>query len=189
MLRKTQNTADIVIAIPLIKKDGSQATGLTLGTLSTKIIKPDGTALVGYTEATFSEPNSDGVYVCKFLSGAATKAFTLSDQANPYVLTLDSSTTDVEPSTVEVAIVSLYTWEVAKESSMTRALGLLFDNHVEDDIVRDGTGNKLSSNIYIYDSSANAALHDKVTGLIGKVSITGTYTAGKLSKVLGSKVV
>ncbi|MDP2167982.1 MAG: hypothetical protein Q8J64_06600 [Thermodesulfovibrionales bacterium] len=123
MFRKLQATADIVVAIPLIKKDGSQATGLTLSTLSTKIIKPDGTALTGYTEATFTEPNSDGVYVCKFPANAATKAFTLEDQPNPYTLTLDSSTADVEPTSVSVWIVSKYPWELALEATLTAIKG------------------------------------------------------------------
>ena len=104
--RKIQATATINIALPLIKKDGSQATGLALNTLSTKIIKPDGTTLAGYTEATFTEPNSDGVYNIQFPAGAATPAFTLEDQGNPYTVTVDSSTTDVEPTTLEIWVVS-----------------------------------------------------------------------------------
>jgi hypothetical protein len=113
MFRKKQETADVILSIPLLMKDGSQAVGLTLGTLSTKIIKPDGTALAGYDEATFTEPNSDGVYVCKFPTSATNKAFTLEDQTNPYTVTLDSSTTDVEPTTVEAWIVSTYPWELS----------------------------------------------------------------------------
>lgn len=104
--RKLQATATINIALPLIKKDGAQATGLALNTLSTKIIKPDGTALAGYTEATFTEPGGDGVYNIQFPVGAAVPAFTLVDQGNPYTVTVDSSTADVEPTTLEVWIVS-----------------------------------------------------------------------------------
>lgn len=64
---------------------------------------------------------------------------------------------------------------------VTRLLGLTLDNHVEGDIVRDGSGNKTSSILYAYDSAANATTHDKVTGLIGKYNATFSYTAGKMS--------
>lgn len=187
MLRKSQNISDIVVSVPLLKKDGTQAVGLTLATLSSKIIKPDGTALAGYTEAAFSEPNSDGVYVCTFPTVALTKAFTLVDQPNPYTLAIDSSTLDVEPTTLEISIVSLYPWEVAKESTLStigtnlnRLLGLS-ENYVEDDITRDLNGNKISSIYYSYNSSTNTTNHDKATGLIGKYSIVATYASGKLS--------
>lgn len=128
--RKLQATATINVALPLIKKDGSQATGLSLLTLSTKIIKPDGTALAGYTEAAFTEPNSDGVYNAQFPFDAAIKAFTLEDQANPYTLTLDSDTADVEPTTIEIWVVSRLPQEaaldatVAKESTVAKAVDL-----------------------------------------------------------------
>jgi len=123
MLRKKQATADVILSLPLLRNDGTQASGLTLGTLSTKIIKPDGTALSGYTEATFTEPGGDGVYVCKFPAGAETKAFNQEDQANPYVVTLDSSTEDVEPTTVEVWIASQYPWASGLETTLTAIKG------------------------------------------------------------------
>ncbi len=116
--RKLQATATINIALPLIKKDGSQASGLALNTLSTKIIKPDGTALAGYTEATFTEPNSDGIYNIQFASNAGVKAFTLEDQNNPYTVTVDSSTADVEPTAIEVWIVSRLPQENSKEVTL-----------------------------------------------------------------------
>ncbi len=116
--RKLQATATINIALPLIKKDGSQASGLALNTLSSKIIKPDGTALAGYTEAIFTEPNGDGVYNVQFPLNAAVKAFTLEDQANPYTLTFDSSTADVEPTCIEVWIVSRLPYELSRPSDI-----------------------------------------------------------------------
>lgn len=67
-----------------------------------------------------------------------------------------------------------------------RLLGLCLDNHVEDNIVRDGDGNKLSSTLYFYDSAANATLHDG-TGLLGKTNITATYAAGLMTLLKGLK--
>ena len=175
--RKLQATATINMALPLIKKDGSQATGLALNTLSTKIIKPDGTALAGYTEATFTEPNSDGVYNIQFPAGAATPAFTLADQSNPYTVTVDSSTADVEPTTLEVWIVSRLPHELALETSVARLLGLSLENAVEDTFVFDTNGMPVSSIIYCYDSAANATAHDGVTGLVAKYNVTATHTS------------
>lgn len=58
---------------------------------------------------------------------------------------------------------------------ISRVLGLTLENHVEDDIVRDSNGNKTSSILYVYNSSTNASLHDKITGLISKYTVTATY--------------
>ena len=55
--------------------------------------------------------------------------------------------------------------------------GLVLENHVEGDVVRDSNGNKLSSSIYLYDSAANAATHDKSTGLVRKYNMTASYTS------------
>ncbi|MCK5235960.1 MAG: hypothetical protein KAR06_03160 [Deltaproteobacteria bacterium] len=123
-LRKLQATADAILRIPLINKDGSQAVGESAN-LSTKIIDTDGTALIGYTEATFSEPNNDGVYVVKFPSTAANKAFTLENQANPYTVTLDSSTADVEPTPWDVWISDKLPWEFALETTSQEILAII----------------------------------------------------------------
>lgn len=122
IIRKSQSTADVVLKIPLIKKDGSNAAGDT-GNKTTKIIAPDGTALTGYTEATITEPNSDGVFTVKFPTTAPSKAFTLIDQANAYAVTFDSDATDVEPTIIAVWIVSVYPWEAALETTLTDIKG------------------------------------------------------------------
>lgn len=62
-----------------------------------------------------------------------------------------------------------------------RLLGLTLENSVEDDIIRDGSGNKISSVIYLYNSAANATTHDKVTGIVEKYNVTASYSAGKLT--------
>jgi hypothetical protein len=59
---------------------------------------------------------------------------------------------------------------------LVRILGLVMENLVEDDIVRDAGGNKTSSTIYIYDSAANATTHDKATGLVASYDIAAGYT-------------
>lgn len=78
---------------------------------------------------------------------------------------------------------------VAKETSVIRVLGLVLDNHVEDDIVRDGNGLKTSAIIYCYDSAANAAVHDKVTGIVGKYAVAVTYSAGRMSTITSTRIV
>ncbi|MCK5603527.1 hypothetical protein KAR91_16705 [Candidatus Pacearchaeota archaeon] len=124
---KLQATDDIILKIPLINIDGSQAIG-EVANLSTKIIAPDGTALAGYTEATFSEPGGDGVYVVIFSKAAAIPAFTLEDEPNSYTVVLDSSTADVEPTSRDVWIVSQLTWEAASKTTGNRIVTL----HIED---------------------------------------------------------
>lgn len=66
-------------------------------------------------------------------------------------------------------------------TDVTRLLGLTLDNAVEDDVVRDGSGNKTSSILYHYSSAANATTHDKATGLIGKYNVTASYTDSKMT--------
>ena len=62
--------------------------------------------------------------------------------------------------------------------------GLMFENSVEDDIVRDARGNITSSSIYIYDSVTNANLHDKSTGLVTKYTTTIIYDdSGKFTSL------
>lgn len=106
MYRLSQEVSDVVIPIPLIKKDGTQAIGLALGTLSVNIIDPNGAALSSYNPPTYSEPNSDGIYTLKFsrsqLVGAA---FTMASK-NPYTVTLFSSTANVMPTTIQVWVLS-----------------------------------------------------------------------------------
>ena len=76
----------------------------------------------------------------------------------------------------------------AKTDMIPRLLGLCMENHVEDDIVRDGAGNKLSSVLYSYDSAASAATHDKVTGLVAKYTVTAAYSANRLTSFKVVKV-
>lgn len=113
-MRKSQSAADVILRIPLLYNNGSAAAGLSLASLSTKVIKPDGAALAGYDEAAFSEPNADGVYVVKFPATAANKAFTVVDAANPYTVTLDSTAANVDPMPVDVFIVSRMPFELAR---------------------------------------------------------------------------
>jgi hypothetical protein len=64
---------------------------------------------------------------------------------------------------------------VAKQADLLRGLGLMMENHVEDDIVRNASNLKTSSKFYLYNSKANALTHDKVTGIIAIYTISVTY--------------
>jgi hypothetical protein len=70
-----------------------------------------------------------------------------------------------------------------------RVLGLVLDNHVEDDIVRDTNGLKTSSIIYAYNSAANATTHDKVTGVVGKYVVAVAYSGGRMTKLTSTRVI
>lgn len=63
------------------------------------------------------------------------------------------------------------------DGTFPRLLGLMMENHVEDDITRNAYGLKTSSRLYLYDSKDNAQLHDKATGLIGTYTVAVTYNA------------
>lgn len=166
-LRKLQATADAILRIPLLNKDGSQAIG-EVANLSTKIIAPDGTALVGYTEATFTEPNGDGIYVAVFPTSAANKAFTLEDQANPYTVVLDSSTADVEPTMLDVWVSSQLPWEFALETTSQEILAIV-----------EPQGNRVVT-IHVEDSGALPIpdVFVRITDAAGLITIgTGTTDA------------
>lgn len=60
-------------------------------------------------------------------------------------------------------------------NQITRLLGLTMENYVEDDIVRDGFNNKISSILYLYNSNTNATIHNKVTGIVAKYDVTASY--------------
>lgn len=70
---------------------------------------------------------------------------------------------------------------VAMAAKVDRIIGLTLENHVEDDIVRDGDGNKTSCVIYCYDTAASATTHDKVTGLTASYTMAATYSVGRMS--------
>ena len=76
---------------------------------------------------------------------------------------------------VDANVVSDKTGYALTGDDLDRILGMLFSNHVEDDIVRDGNGNKTACNLYLYNSKANAQTHDGSTGLIGKYAMAATF--------------
>lgn len=67
----------------------------------------------------------------------------------------------------------------ADESSVQQLITMETEEpiEVEDDIVRNASGYKTSCSIYVYDNSAHATTHDKVTGLVRKDNITISYDA------------
>ena len=182
---KSQALQDVSVRIHSIKDDGTDNTG-DVANLSTIILDPAGNELEGttdYTEATFTEIGTSGVYECLFPSAAPDQAFTSVDQSNPYTISLITATADIGSSDKDISIVSKRIWELATSAEvaavateLARVLGLVMENLVEDDIVRDANGNKTSSVIYIYDSAANATTHDKATGLEASYNIAANYT-------------
>lgn len=76
----------------------------------------------------------------------------------------------------------------AKEATLAALPGNL-SNQIEDDIVRDANGLKISSIIYVYDTAINATAHDKVTGIIGKYAITVTYTSQRMATFKSVRVI
>lgn len=185
MKYKAQTVQDVSVRIHSIKNDGTDNDG-DAANLSTLVKDPAGNELTGgvdYTEATFSEIGSTGKYDCLFPLLAPNKAFTSIDQDNPYTVTLITSTADIGSASEDINIVSQRIWELSSAAAVTamaadvaRILGLVMENLVEDDIVRDANGNKTSSTIYIYDSAANATTHDKATGLVASYDIAAGYT-------------
>jgi hypothetical protein len=193
---KSQAVQDISIRIHSIKDDGTDNTG-DAANLSTVILDPAGNELIGitnYTEATFDEIGTTGVYECLFPSAVGNKVFTSVDQDNPYTISLISSTGSIGASSKSIRIVSRYIWELPTvaeiwanttrtltsfgtlTADMARVLGLVMENLVEEVTGRDSNGNKLTSTIYIYDSAANATTHDKATGLVASYDISASYT-------------
>ena len=65
--------------------------------------------------------------------------------------------------------------------AFSKILGLALQNYVEDDIVRDGNGNKKSSTLYIYDTPTNATTHNKVDGLLFSYDVTASYVSQALT--------
>ncbi len=193
---KSQAVQDVSVRIHSIKNDGTDNTG-DAANLSTVILDSAGNELIGttdYTEATFDEIGTSGVYECLFPSAAPNKIFISVDQDNPYTISLITSTADVGSSSKDIGIVSRYIWELPTvaeiwanatrtltsfgtlTTDLARILGLVMENLVEEVVSRDSSGNKTASTIYIYDSAANATTHDKVTGLVASYDISANYT-------------
>ena len=189
---KSQIAQDVSVRIHSIKDDGTDNTG-DAANLSTVILDPAGNELIGttnYTEATFDEIGTSGVYECLFPSAAEDKVFTSVDQGNPYTISLVSSTGSIGSSGKDINIVSRRIWELSTAAAvaalaadvtamaveLARILGLVMENLVEEVTSRDSNGNKTASTIYIYDSAANATTHDKATGLVASYDIVAGYT-------------
>jgi len=119
-------------------------------------------------------------------------AYELSDDYDVATLAtaaaLATAQTSIDAIPTTPLLASAYT--APDNAGIARLLGLALENHVEDDIVRDGDGNKTGATIYLYDSAANAATHDKIggTGLVAKYTLAGVYAAGKVTQFTVVKV-
>ena len=72
----------------------------------------------------------------------------------------------------------------AQQSTLAVVKGLLQANQVIDEMVY-GTGNRLqTATIYVYDTAAHAATHDKATGLIEKLAVTVTRAASGIPTLM-----
>lgn len=87
---KKQETADVIITVPLDINIGAPDTAATL---TIKAINPDGSENTTFTAPTTTEIISGGgVYKLTFGTAAANKLFTQEDTANPYTLLIKSAT-------------------------------------------------------------------------------------------------
>ena len=120
MIRKSQDTTDIILPVPGILTDGTNAQSLSVDSFTTAITAPDGTAVINYTEPTITNPNSNGIYICKFPTSANSDAFTDVNSANPYTFTLNHPEADFDPmGPIEVWIADRYEWELAQETALS----------------------------------------------------------------------
>lgn len=104
MYRPVQSIQDVVVVVPLMRRDGTMASRLNNVYMYTKVIGPAGAPVTGYTAPTISEPNNDGVYVLVFPTTAPVAAFDTADPNSPYTLVVGSSETGVIPMVVPIWI-------------------------------------------------------------------------------------
>ena len=167
---KSQAVQDVSIRIHSIKDDGTDNTG-DAANLSTVILDPAGNEVEGttdYTEATFDEIGSSGIYECLFPATAPTKVLTSIDQDNPYTISLISSTGSIGSSGQDIRIVSRYIWELPTVAeiwsyvtrSLTDKLGFFIS----------GTKTTLDD---LNDISVGSITGEVQSGVFARVSITG----------------
>lgn len=104
MYRPVQGTQDVVVVVPLMKRDGTMASRLNTVYMYTRVIGPSGAQVTGYTAPTITEPNNDGIYVLVFPTTAPVAAFATADPNSPYTLVIGSSESNVIPMVVPIWI-------------------------------------------------------------------------------------
>lgn len=179
-----QGTAANVMVFMADEIDHS--TGVTGLTLSVEISKDGGT--FGGISPTVTE-RTYGWYNVALVAGdtdilgdlvvmAAAATADPAERTSNVVANIESDSVTLLASTaLEVTSQSLVSSLVAAQLDIDRLLGLTLENHVEDDVVRDLNGNKLTSILYCYDSKANADIHNKTTGITATYAVTATYDA------------
>jgi len=125
--RKQQSLAPVIVSMPMMLQNGTQATSLDVSSFTTKITQPDGTEITDFTPPTITNPLSSGEYYLNFPTNAASLAFTQVNEPNPYVVSLDHPETDVEPMARDVWISDRYIWELSKEVRDTETV-VIADN-------------------------------------------------------------
>lgn len=87
---KKQETADVIICVPLVINTGLPDTAATV---TIKAINPNGTENTTFTAPSVTEViATSGVYRLTFSTAAANKLFTQEDTANPYTLLIKTAT-------------------------------------------------------------------------------------------------
>jgi hypothetical protein len=159
---------NVDINVPVVLTNattGLAHTGVLAASVTVSVIKSDGTT------ATFTPTGPQWVE-------ENFGAFAL---AGVYLLTIPAAHTDVDGPLwygVQVSGDDLFndTVDLSDVQSLTqRILSLSYDNVVEDGQVYDASGKLLSSDVWFYNSAANAATNDHVTGLLFRYNIEGAY--------------
>ena len=176
---KAQAVQDVSVRNHSIKDAGTDNTG-DAANLSTVILDPAGNELVGttdYTEATFDEIGSTGVYECLFSSTALTKVFTSVDQGNPYRVILVTSTANIGSSGKDIKIVSQFIGEVASGATLgaheAARAGMQTDLEAEHAAILaqvTGTGNRVVT-IHVED-----ALASPIADVLVRIGTASAYT-------------
>lgn len=118
-MRKIQTSNDVIVGIPMILADGTQATNLDVTSFTVDITRHDATAISNFTAPAITNPVSKGEYLLTFSSAANSPAFTLVNEPNPYTVILDHPETDVQPMPIDVWITDRYEWDLALDSDVT----------------------------------------------------------------------
>lgn len=188
-LARNNINAPETVTITEISTDGhyyATFTPLSLGTYSLKIFCPDGRVLeetfvveVNDLDDIVTEVNANEVKIDSVQSDT-TDILTDTNEIQGKLPTndiADQTLIDTDLTNIESKIDTVDTNVDSILSNTLRILGLAHENVWE---THTWTGdNHVSSIVELYDSKTNAQAHDGATGLIGKYTLTVTYTGSK----------
>ena len=160
-MRKTQTLNDVIVGIPMVLVDGTQATNLTVTSFTVGVTRHDATVITNCTPPTITNPVSKGEYLLTFPSAANSPAFTLVNEPNPYTVILDHPETDVEPMSIDVWITDRYGWDLALNSAITSLGAEVSSTQTEVTSI----ASQVTSTLFIAVSSIQATTIVDVTGI------------------------